>query len=95
MFHSIAERRPQIGPVTSEALARVTYLLQRPLGCGVVVGPARSGKSALLRQLATAGSRQGAQTAIVDGQGLDARGLTWELAAEWRSVPRSTGTAAD
>jgi hypothetical protein len=70
--------------VTSEALSRLAYLFDRPLGCGVVQGPPRSGKSALLRTLADGCSRRGARTALIDGQGLDGRGLSWELAAGWR-----------
>lgn len=77
-------RRGRIGPVTSEALSRLAYLLDRPLGCGVVQGPARSGKSALLQTLADGCSRRGAKTALIDGQGLDGRGLYWELADNWR-----------
>ena len=84
--------RPQFaGPVTAEALARLDHLLRRPFGCGVVLGPARSGKSAMLRNLAAASSRSGAQTAPVDGQGLDGRGLMWELAAQWRIAPTADG----
>lgn len=75
------------GPITGEALARLAWLQERPCGCGVVLGPARSGKSALLKLLATAAGRNGALAARVDGQSLDARGLMWELAAEWRIAP--------
>jgi hypothetical protein len=84
------QRRHVPGPVTSEALSRLKYLLDRPLGCGAVLGPARSGKSRLMRTLAAGCQRHGAMTAFVDGQGLDARGLNRELAAAWR-----IGTAAE
>lgn len=83
----VARPRGPVGPVTAEAAARLAYLLQRPFGCGVLGGPARSGKSALLRVLAESSSRSGALTAAVEGQGLDARSLLWELAAAWRLAP--------
>jgi type II secretory pathway predicted ATPase ExeA len=93
MRHSIADRKSHVGPVTAEALARLCWLLQRPLGCGVIVGPARSGKSALLRVLAEASTRSFAGTVVVEGQGLDARSLTWELAAQWSIAPAIDGSS--
>jgi hypothetical protein len=93
MTQSVADRPITLGPVTAEALARLSYLLQRPIGCGVVVGPARSGKSALLRVLAESCLRSGAQTAFCDACELDARGLMWELAAQWRIGPASDGSS--
>lgn len=77
-------RKGRIGPVTSEALSRLAYLLERPLGCGVVSGPENSGKTGLMRALSTGCTRRGVLTAEVDGQGLDGRSLYWELAAGWR-----------
>ena len=77
------------GPLTSEALSRLAYLLERPLGCGAVLGPTRSGKTAMLRALAAGCQQRGATTAIVDCQGLDGRGLHRELAGEWRIGPAS------
>lgn len=85
--------RYQVGPVTAEAAARLVWLLQRPFGCGVLGGPARSGKTALLRVLAESSLRSGARTAAVDGQGIDARGLMWELAAAWRIAPAVEGSS--
>jgi type II secretory pathway predicted ATPase ExeA len=93
MRQSHSERHPPLGPVTTEALARLSYLLERPFGCGVVVGPARSGKSALLRVLTEACLRSGARTAVVDGQGMDSRSLMWELAAQWRIAPTLDGSS--
>lgn len=88
-----AGRSSLIGPVSTEALSRLQHLLQRPLGCGAVLGPTRSGKSALVRVLATASARSRAQTAHIDGQGLDDRGLVWELAAQWQIGPAADGHA--
>ena len=93
MRHPSSHRQSPVGPVTTEALARLSYLLERPLGCGVVIGPARSGKSALLRVLAEACLRSGARTAILDGQGTDSRSLMWELAAQWRIAPAPDGSS--
>ncbi|MBL8848158.1 MAG: ATP-binding protein, partial [Planctomycetaceae bacterium] len=86
MSHSQIEQ-PRTGPISAEALARLDFLQSRPCGCGVLQGPACSGKSALLRELAVAADRIGALVAHVDGQSLDARGLLWELAAEWQIAP--------
>lgn len=93
MRHSHTERPSPVGPVTTEALARLAYLLERPLGCGVVVGPARSGKSMLLRVLAEACRRSLARTAMLDGYGADSRSLMWELAAQWRIAPAVDGSS--
>lgn len=91
MSRSFHDRPHPVGPISGEALARLDYLLRRPLGCGVLLGPARSGKSALLRQFAESSFRSGAHVALVDGQGLDGRGLHWELAAQWRIAPATDG----
>jgi len=93
MSHSHPERHSPVGPVTSEALARLAHLLERPLGCGVVVGPARSGKSILLEVLAESCRRSGARTVLIDGHGTDSRGLMWELAAQWRIAPAVDGSS--
>lgn len=93
MRQSHSEQRSPVGPVTTEALDRLAYLLERPFGCGVVVGPARSGKSDLLRVLTESCRRSGAMAAPLDGYGTDARGLTWELAAQWRIAPAVDGSS--
>lgn len=91
MSRSFSDRPQHVGPISAEALARLDYLLQRPVGCAMLAGPARSGKTALLRQLAESSFRSGAQVAVFDGQGLDGRGVLWELAAQWQIAPPADG----
>lgn len=80
-------------PVHAEALARLEYLLQRPFGGGVVLGPPRSGKTSLLRTMEAFAARWGAFAVLVDGCGRTSEGLAWDLAAGWRlAVPPQAST---
>lgn len=64
-----------------EALARLLYIVEQRRGCGVLVGPAGSGKSLLLRMLAAEARRLPAEVAHVDLLGRTSRELLWETVA--------------
>ena len=59
-------------PRGQEALARLEYLVETGLRCGVVIGPKGAGKTTVLRAFAELSSTAPFVKAIVDVRGLDA-----------------------
>jgi general secretion pathway protein A len=60
------------GAAHQEALARLEYLVETGLPCGVVIGPKGAGKTTVLRAFADLSSTAPFVKAIVDVRGLDA-----------------------
>lgn len=68
-------------PSQLEAFARLEHLVSRRFGCGLLAGPSHCGKSLLLRSFRSQLLRSHATVVSVDGAGLDADELEWQLAA--------------
>src|SRR5262245_48047119 len=75
-------------PGHEEALARLIFLVEQHRRCGVLSGPAGSGKSLVLEFLRRETLRTGAEVAAVDLIGLSCREMLWEILA---ALGRSTG----
>jgi len=75
-------------PGHEEALARLIFLVEQRRRCGVLSGPAGSGKSLVLELLRRETLRTGAEVAAVDLIGLSSREMCWEILA---SLGRSPG----
>lgn len=67
-------------PVHAEALARLDFLLESRNRLGLLLGPAGSGKSLVLAELARRAARSGATVAAVPAAAADARQLLAHLA---------------
>jgi type II secretory pathway predicted ATPase ExeA len=74
------------GPVQQEALARLQFLIKQGSACGLLLGAAGTGKSALLQQFARQSARQGPATALVSGS-FDRTAALFELAGQWGAAP--------
>ncbi len=85
---SFQEQRAEAGlrawlnePPQLEAFARLHHLLSRRFGCGVLSGPAHCGKTLILQAFWTQAARTDCRPVLLNGSGLDADSLLWELAA--------------
>lgn len=85
--NAIDESRFRGNPVHEEALARLLYLVEQRRRCGLLSGPAGTGKSLLLDMLAAAARRMQRQVVRVDLHGLDGSDMLWQLAAELGLAP--------
>ncbi|MGE5194080.1 MAG: ExeA family protein [Deltaproteobacteria bacterium] len=68
-------------PGHEEALARLMYLVEQHRRCGVLSGPAGTGKSLVLELLRREIARSGAAVALVDLLGCSGREMLWEVLA--------------
>ena len=69
-------------PGHEEALARLMYLVEQRRRCGVLWGPAGTGKSLVLELLRRETARTGAEVALVDLLASSGREMLWEVLAE-------------
>jgi general secretion pathway protein A len=74
-------------PAHEEALARLMFLIENDRRCGVVSGPAGTGKSLVLEVLRGHIARSAAEIASVDLFGRTARELLWDVVAELGMFP--------
>lgn len=74
-------------PVHEEALARLLFLIENHRRCGVLSGPAGTGKSLILELLRREAARGTGEIARVDLFGRSARELLWEVSAELGLCP--------
>jgi general secretion pathway protein A len=74
-------------PVHEEALARLLFLIENQRRCGVLSGPAGTGKSLILDILHREIARNAGDFACLDACGRTSRELLWETAAEWGLCP--------
>ena len=79
-------------PVQQEALARLQFLVKQGPACGLLLGAAGTGKSALLARFARQMLRQGPATALLSGH-FDRTAALFELAAQWGAAPDDTHDA--
>jgi general secretion pathway protein A len=68
-------------PGHEEALARLMYLVEQHRRCGVLWGPAGTGKSLVLELLRREAVRAGAEVALVDLLAASGREMLWEVLA--------------
>lgn len=66
-----------------EALARLQYLLDQRGRLGLLLGPAGTGKTTLLRRFCALSRSRGITVAFVNAVGCDQRGLLQQLARDW------------
>lgn len=71
-----------------EAIARLLYLVEQHRRCGVLVGPAGTGKSLVLKLLSSQVRRMPAEVAHIDLIGRSGRELLWETVAALGLAPR-------
>ncbi len=76
-------------PPHDEALSRLLFVIQERHCCGLLCGPAGTGKSLLLATVAARASRMSRATASIDLAGLDAESFVWQLASGLRRAPRA------
>lgn len=74
-------------PPHEEALARLEYLVEQRRRFGLMLGPAGTGKSLILRAAAREVKRLGREVVIVDLFGIDSHDLLWQLAIGLRLGP--------
>lgn len=74
-------------PPHEEALARLEYLIGLHRRFGLMLGPAGTGKSLVLRAAAREAKRLGREVAVVDLFGIDSHDLLWQLAISLRLGP--------
>ena len=91
--NNIEERWFYESPVHEEALARLLFLVEEHRRCGVLFGPAGTGKSLLLRILARQMRRTQRQIARIDLLGRTSTETLWELAAAAGLSPREDDSA--
>jgi general secretion pathway protein A len=77
-------------PIHEEALARLLFLIENQRRCGVLSGPAGTGKSLILDILRREIARNAGAIARLDVCGRSSRELLWETAAEWGLCPGQT-----
>jgi type II secretory pathway predicted ATPase ExeA len=82
----------QDNDVHDEALARLFYLVEQGKRCGVLVGPAGTGKSFLLKVLVRQVSRTQRQVATVDLLGLSSDEMLTALACALRIPASASGS---
>jgi type II secretory pathway predicted ATPase ExeA len=74
------------GAAQEEALARMHFVLEQGSACGLLLGPAGSGKTLLLARFADAARRRGVATALLSGW-TDRHGVLFDLSAQWGLNP--------
>lgn len=74
-------------PPHEEALARLGYLVEQGRRFGLMLGPAGTGKSLILRAAAREAKRLGREVAMIDLFGIDSHDLLWQLAIALRLGP--------
>lgn len=74
-------------PPHEEALARLSYLVEHRRRFGLMLGPAGTGKSLVLRAAAREAKRLGREVATIDLFGIDSHDLLWQLAIALRLGP--------
>ena len=74
-------------PPHEEALARLSYLVEQRRRFGLMLGPAGTGKSLVLRTAAREANRLGREVAAIDLFGIDSHDLLWQLAIALRLGP--------
>lgn len=79
-----AQRQLAASAAWQEAIVRLDFVLARGWPLGLVVGPAGSGKSALLRQSARQAARRGWQVAALPCAAAEERDLVPLLARAWK-----------
>lgn len=70
-----------------EALARLSHLVEQRRRFGLMLGPAGTGKSLVLRAAADEAKRLGREVAVLDLFGIDSHDLLWKLAVALRLGP--------
>ena len=76
-----------VTPPHEEALARLEYLVGQRRRFGLLLGPAGTGKSFVLRAAAREAKRLGREVATIDLFGIDSHDLLWQLALALRLGP--------
>jgi type II secretory pathway predicted ATPase ExeA len=76
-----------VTPPHEEALARLEFLVEQRRRFGLLLGPAGTGKSLVLKAAAREAKRLGREVAMVDLFGIDAHDLLWQLAIALRLGP--------
>lgn len=74
-------------PAHEEALARLAYLVEHRRRFGLMLGPAGTGKSLVVRAAADEAKRLGREVAVLDLFGIDSHDLLWKLAVALRLGP--------
>lgn len=74
-------------PPHEEALARLGYLVEQRRRFGLMLGPAGTGKSLVLRAAANEAKRLGHEVVLLDLFGIDSHDLLWKLAIALRLGP--------
>lgn len=74
-------------PPHEEALARLAYLVEHRRHFGLMLGPAGTGKSLILRAAADEAKRLGREVAVLDLFGIDSHDMLWKLAVALRLGP--------
>ncbi len=81
-------------PMFDEALARLQYLVDQRGRVGLLIGPAGTGKTTVLRRFCEVSRRRGLNAALVGGQGCDERSLFNQLLRGWQLPTGSDGDQA-
>lgn len=79
-------------PVHEEALARLFYVIEHRRGFGLLTGTSGTGKTFLLKALATQVRRTRRQIACVDLLGVDAPEMLWQTAMALKLTPNAAAT---
>ncbi|MBS0264092.1 MAG: AAA family ATPase [Planctomycetes bacterium] len=75
-------------PFHEEALARLLFLVEHRRRCGLLLGPAGTGKTLLLEVLRRELTRSCGKLARIDACGRSSRELLWEVTSELGLCPR-------
>ncbi|MBT6153068.1 MAG: AAA family ATPase [Planctomycetaceae bacterium] len=95
-LHSTPFGKPDSGgwfyesPSHEEALARFCFLIEQQRQCGILTGPAGTGKTALLNTLGRQLRRSQSQSVLLDVCGLSGDDLIWQLADALHLAPAAT-----
>jgi type II secretory pathway predicted ATPase ExeA len=77
------------GPAQEEAVARLMFLVEERRRCGLLLGPAGTGKTLILHVLLAETRRLPCETVLVDLIGRTGRELLWETTATLGLAPRA------